>query len=129
MARKGWDSLSPAYRKRIAAAGMTKEDYERGGSLRKARGHAHTPERPALHDPKKFPQYESKRQQLANVINAKKVQYFSQAPKWNPLRAKALTLTPGVPLWRLEKAAGQTEEQWIDEIRRDPEAWAFLGYH
>lgn len=37
--RKGWDELSPAYRKRLTGAGVTQSKYEAGTDLRKARGH------------------------------------------------------------------------------------------
>ncbi len=39
MARKGWDALSPGYRGRLQRQGISKETYESGASLQKARGH------------------------------------------------------------------------------------------
>lgn len=36
--RKGWESLSPAYRKRLQRGGITKSSYGKGASLHKARG-------------------------------------------------------------------------------------------
>lgn len=40
MARKGWDELSPSYRKRLERSGIAKSQYERGeGDLSAARGH------------------------------------------------------------------------------------------
>lgn len=36
--RKGWDSLSPTYRKRLQRGGITKTSYGKGASLHKARG-------------------------------------------------------------------------------------------
>lgn len=38
--RRDWDSLSPAYRKRLSGAGVTRAQYEAGADLRKARGKA-----------------------------------------------------------------------------------------
>lgn len=46
MIRRGWSSLSAKYRERLARGGISQGKYESGASLRKARGHARTPERP-----------------------------------------------------------------------------------
>ncbi|MGI8309036.1 hypothetical protein [Saccharopolyspora hattusasensis] len=45
--RKSWNSLSDAYRRRLERGGISRQAYESGASLSKARGHAATPERPA----------------------------------------------------------------------------------
>lgn len=37
--RKGWDSLSDSYRKRLTRSGITKAEYESGVDLSRARGH------------------------------------------------------------------------------------------
>ena len=37
--RRAFDDLSPAYRRRLLGAGITKKSYESGTDLRKARGH------------------------------------------------------------------------------------------
>lgn len=42
--RKGWDSLSSAYKKRLQSNGITKAEYSKGASIAGARGHAATPE-------------------------------------------------------------------------------------
>lgn len=39
MARKGWDQLSDAYRRRLERGGITAETYGQGASLSQARGH------------------------------------------------------------------------------------------
>ena len=39
MARKGWDSLSRDYRRRLERGGITEAKYTRGEGLHKARGH------------------------------------------------------------------------------------------
>lgn len=46
MSRRGWDNLSAQYRARLQRSGTTRRQYESGASLRKARGHAQTPEHP-----------------------------------------------------------------------------------
>lgn len=42
--RKGWDSLSPAYQKRLQRNGITEAAYSQGLSIRGARGHREAPE-------------------------------------------------------------------------------------
>lgn len=46
MARKPWESLTPAYRRRLERGGISPQAYASGESLKAARGHATTPERP-----------------------------------------------------------------------------------
>jgi hypothetical protein len=46
MARKSWDELSPGYRRRLERQGIGRLQHLAGESLRGARGHAETPERP-----------------------------------------------------------------------------------
>lgn len=60
MLRRGWSSLSANYRKRLARGGVSRGSYESGASLRKARGHAQTPERPGqgLQRPEFQPYYQ-----------------------------------------------------------------------
>ena len=48
--RRDWDALSPAYRKRLSGAGVTRTAYESGVDLRKARGKA--PAKNATRSPK-----------------------------------------------------------------------------
>lgn len=59
MARKAWDALTPAYRARLERGGVTQSFYESGGSLKAARGHATTPERPsrAFRNPDQYSAY------------------------------------------------------------------------
>jgi hypothetical protein len=44
MARRGWDELSPSYKRRLQRGGVGRRAYESGRSLKKARGHSGTPE-------------------------------------------------------------------------------------
>jgi hypothetical protein len=62
--RRAWESLSDAYRKRLARHGITKSQYENGRPLSGARGHAATPEhglKSAKRNPKKYGDYIRKR--------------------------------------------------------------------
>lgn len=44
--RKGWDALTPAYRKRLERGGISQSRYEAGESLKQARGHKPKPVTP-----------------------------------------------------------------------------------
>jgi hypothetical protein len=81
MARRGWDTLSQGYRDRLQRSGISREGYERGESLSRARGHKETPEhglKDAIKNPAKYRQYLDARrerqerddpQKLARLIN------------------------------------------------------------
>lgn len=62
MARQ-WERLSEPYRRRLERAGVTRDAYEHGESLAKARGHGKTPERPsrAYKSPGRYREYLKKR--------------------------------------------------------------------
>jgi hypothetical protein len=62
--RRGWESLSPEYRARLARRGITKSQYEHGRPLAGARGHGATPEhglKDARKNPRKYGDYLRKR--------------------------------------------------------------------
>src|SRR5215469_3349306 len=89
--RKGWEALSPGYRKRLESKGITKARYDRGHKLDIARGHAETPEhgiRQARKQPVKYRKYLQKHEkprpvpqtvrQEAEALNAAKdAAYFN----------------------------------------------------
>jgi len=129
MARKGWESLKLDYRKRLERGGISRAAYERGESIKSARGHAQTPERPSLSSPTKYPKYHSERQKLITQVNKKKQDFFGISPKWNPTKAKANLSKYAPPMARLQWALDAEYEEWVDAIREDPEGYAFLGYH
>ena len=128
MARKGWDGLSPAYKQWLERAGLTRADYESGESIRKARGHAETPERPK--DSAKFPKYHAERLKLNRSIAVQKQNIFGTSPKWNPGRALAAMNKKTPPMVKLRYwATINNREDWLDAISEDPAAADFLGYH
>jgi hypothetical protein len=62
--RKGWSELSPAYRSRLQRNGITESLYNRGTSLKTARGHNKTPEhglKEALRNPRRYKKYIAKK--------------------------------------------------------------------
>jgi len=89
--RRDWGSLSDSYRKRLTGAGITRSDYEAGVSVTAARGHAHTPERPAraaVH-PERYQQYLGSRDALVNRILRLKRFLYSHRPKWSEKGSRA----------------------------------------
>lgn len=89
MARRGWESLTPAYRQRLTRAGVTRAQYERGESLQAARGHAGTPERPerAVRHPGQYGDYLARRDRMVRRFMARKERLFSDVHKFNVRRA------------------------------------------
>jgi hypothetical protein len=57
--RRAWSALSESYRGRLSRSGITESDYASGASIKAARGHATTPERPkqAFRNPDQYPTY------------------------------------------------------------------------
>ena len=129
MARKGWNSLSPEYRKRLEKAGISKTDYESGQSLRTARGHANTPERPTAKNAGTFRAYQATRSQLTQAVLSRKHYFFSTAPIWNPRQAMRKFASDPPPLDLLRKWSKMSKQEMIDEIREEPNYAAYLGYH
>jgi hypothetical protein len=108
VAGRNWDGLSPAYRKRLERAGITKRAYESGVSLEKARGHASTPERPerAEKNPEKYRKYRDKKNDAIKYI-----QDFKRS-KWAPPYQ-------GVAPWN--------EKRSEMAVRKDPETGKLRG--
>lgn len=129
MARKGWDALSTGYKARLEKAGITKSDYDAGGSIQKARGHATTPERPSQANPTKHGRYIAERNRLITRLTTNKQMWFGTSPKWNPgLKAKPFKDNPP-SLAALRMWAGFSREEWLDALRSDESTTAYLGYH
>jgi hypothetical protein len=56
---RNWDALSDSTRSRYLRNGINRTDYEAGVSLKAARGHGQTPERPseAVRNPERYESY------------------------------------------------------------------------
>lgn len=128
MARKGWDSLSPGYRMRMEKAGLTRADYESGQSIKKARGHEKTPERPRQYSATKFPLYDQERARLEKELEKKKKDLWGDNRKWNPTRSEKHIREKPAPLRLIRWALQASEQELIDAIREDYETYSFLGY-
>lgn len=128
MARKGWDNLKPGYRKRLQSHGITKESYSKGATIKKARGHEKTPERPAARNTSDFRDYKRAQDKLLADVEANKRIQFGGSPKWND-RTSRMTAVKHMPsLADMELAKHMTRGEMIDALRKDAKRWAFLGY-
>jgi hypothetical protein len=128
MAKKGWDNLSPGYRERLERKGLSKQDYEEATSLKKYRGHEHTPEKPKGADPVQYPKYFNERDKLIKELMKKKEEVWGDSPKWNKRKAKEALTKKEIPMALLRKAMKMTGDDWLDAIREDHSIWYFLGY-
>lgn len=137
--RKGWESLSPNYRKRLERGGISAKDYAAGKSLSKARGHAATPEHPTQKiDKAKYPTYYARRQQLMRDFIAKKDELWGAyqaelrrngSARFNPKRSADNVRMGKMSNQQLEWALQADEGELIDALSSDSENFAFIGYH
>jgi len=80
--RRPWESLTPAYRRRLERGGISRAHYESGTPLTTARGHATTPERPDRLDRRaEYAAYRAKRSKPMRVITPEGVQVLSGMTK------------------------------------------------
>lgn len=140
MARKGWNELSDAYRKRLERAGITKGKYDKGESIKAARGHAKTPERPSeaysVQGRSKFREYLERAGTLRKKVFDRKVRMFSDRFKWNEERSRQYVMNGGSEVAKpgvreLEAMLDLTDDE-IEELIHDPnidDQWKFLWYH
>jgi hypothetical protein len=95
--RRQWSLLSEGYQRRLLGAGISREDYEDGANLKKARGHSKTPE--------------NKRERikkLAQKLYEKKERLRGDRLKWNGETAQKIILQ-GAP-------SGQKGEPSVDPL-------------
>jgi hypothetical protein len=129
VARKGWDALSPGYRDRIKKAGLTRQDYEAGQSLSKARGHQNTPEHPRQFDSKKYPKYAAERSKLTKELERKKEGMFYNSDRWSRTKSDRAIREKPPSMAMLRWALAADDEDLLDAIRESPETYHFLLYH
>lgn len=130
MARKPWAQLSPNYRQRLEKAGISQRDFEAGASIKAARGHAQTPERPGQYNPAHYPKYAAERQRLNTQLEARKAQVFGGSPRWDAQHSQKWLREKPPSIANLRWAVHTASDQdLIDAIREDPETFTFIGYH
>lgn len=130
MARKGWESLSPGYRARMERAGVSRTAYESGASLRAARGHSKTPERPTARiSREQYPEYFTKRQRLIQELQAKKQRIFGQSDKWDARKSADRIREKPASNALLQAAIDADEEDIWDSMRGEESDYAYLFYY
>lgn len=128
--RRGWDTLSAAYRGRLERAGITQSDYERGESIRGARGHAQTPERPTQRITREqFPQYFNNRVRMTRELEAKKERIFGDSVRWTATKSSRAIREHPPSIAELKWALAASDEEIYDAISDNHEQYKFLAYH
>jgi hypothetical protein len=140
-----WSALSSAYRTRLLRAGVTQKQYEAGASLKAARGHKETPERPmeAIKQPSKYQKYRAKAKGLAQQIEDRKAALWDSRYKYHNARSRSYVQgkekdvkAPGIRM--MLKALAMTDEEWEDKVLDAAmtegnggidDDWKFLFYH
>lgn len=94
--RRDWNSLSKAYQSRLLRSGITRKAYEGGASLKAARGHATTPEKPedAVNNPSRYTRYRAEAKTLRQSVWERKKQLFDNTLYWNEGRARKWVMAP-----------------------------------
>lgn len=141
MARKSWKDLSPAYRKRLHAAGITPSRHAAGENLSRARGHAHTPEHPndvLRMPPAKRQTYQGYIQERSTDIRqviARKERIWGNRPKFKATRSAQAVQQRMLSAGHVPKLSYMRRflRMSVEEIEAlmwwtDPE-WHFLFYH
>lgn len=118
---RDWLGLGATTRTRYERAGISQQAYESGASLKAARGHASTPERPAeaLRQPERYESYNSIRNKIADL---KKEMYGPNAMANIPKGASRRHLEKTVDILQKKIAfGGSWDEFWeeFDEYDRD----------
>jgi hypothetical protein len=148
MARKrDWSALSPGYQSRLSRAGITRQAYESGVSLKAARGHAHTPEHPEeitqAKNHSKYKKYIAKLKKLQEEVIERKELVWGGRHKYNNRRARENVMRgvkpdfskPGIrTLQKMLKASDQDWEYYVIQAGHGTEKaieddWGALLYH
>lgn len=146
MARRSWESLSPAYRQRLQRNGISPAQYRAGESLSKARGHAKTPERPARasKNPEKYPEYIEKRSyakprplirdELEQRVMARKRRLWGAVFKFRDRASdKNVRINPATKrpptVSDLQHLLSISDSAWDELAASQDKRWAILWYH
>jgi hypothetical protein len=132
MARRiPWEQLSREYRERLARKGITPQKHAAGESIKAARGHAHTPERPITKSSEpKFKDYVTDRSDLIRKVARKKRELFAGSEKWQGKRATKNITESTVSNRELRKFLSMGEDYISDpdfDWKDEENSW--LWYH
>jgi hypothetical protein len=143
--RRAWNALSSSYQARLVRGGITKDAYESGASLSKARGHANTPEHPedAIKQPSRYQKYRAKLKPLQQQVWTRKENLFERNFKWHEGRAREWVKSPssgrqpGIRIMKQFLAMSDDEiYQKASDAGKDynmgygiEDDWYFLFYH
>lgn len=140
---RSWQNLTPAYRQRLANAGITQTQYESGASLAAARGHGQTPERPerAQRNPQKYRKYLNNRDRLVQMVIDRKTRLFGHTERYDHIHSASYVKNgvpnlPGYPaegnppsVAKLQAILKETDDQWLRRARSQVNEDSFLWYH
>jgi hypothetical protein len=126
---RNWDSLSSSTQHRYSRAGVSRSYYESGGSLKAARGHASTPERPeqAARHPERFESYVSLREDIRSL---KRQLYGSKYNEGHKERGGRAHLQKVREILRLKLSYdGSWDEFWDDYPDYDRDDYGDVEYY
>jgi hypothetical protein len=131
MARKGWERLTDAYRRRLERGGVTRTQYEQGVSLSKARGHAQTPEHPQQIDLTKHQKYVNTRKQLMAELQRRMHTIFPAFNDYLNDTEHVRYVHPNITFLRrmLKKNDNELESLAKSKVDPPPDEVRILFYH
>jgi hypothetical protein len=125
---RNWDSLASSTQRRYERAGVTRSQYEGGISLKAARGHASTPERPAqgYRNPEQFSSYVSLREDIRML---KRELYGSKYNEGHKERGGRPHLEKVREILRQRVAYNSWDDYWDDHPEYDRDDYADVEYY
>lgn len=126
---RNWDALGASSRARYERAGIGRSAYESGASLKAARGHGQTPERPAeaLRRPERFERYLSIRRE---ILDLKKELYGPNAKANIKSGTSSASLEKRAEILRAKiDYNGSWDEFWDDYPEWDRDDYADVEYY
>lgn len=128
--RSRWEDLSAGYRERLERHGITPEAHARGETIKSARGHEHTPEKPQYANRQEYPRYTAERDRLIRDFIQRKEELFGESRRFSRQRSEDNVRNNPPPLSLLRWALKASKDELLDILRtRMSDArYRFLGY-
>lgn len=126
---RNWDALAESTKSRYERAGVGRSAYEGGASLKAARGHSETPERPmeAIRNPERYNSYVSLR---ADIRELKKELYGSKYNENHKERGGRAHLEKVREILEAKVAYdGSWEDFWDDYPEYDQDDYGDVEYY